>query len=511
LKTPWTAVLLATLGTTICAFESQLTVTNAAYIVGSLGITPDEFTWIIGGFLASVLIGVVVTDRLLNTLGTRNFLLSCCALYVGFELLAAWSPECMPFALSRAGAGFVNGMMTTASLMLIMRKAAPDKRLLLYFFFGAPTIFVVPFSLLIGGTLIESTGTWREMYEFAALPGAALFCAFFCLLPPTQVRANPLTRVDWTGFFLVVASAVSYCTIMVRGTTENWLDSPFIQFLLAFNVMSWTALAFHQIQSRGRALKLALLADVHVLSVIALNAIFGFILSYTLVVIGFLVLTQDANSAQIGFAVAWAGVTAPFVLSRFKNLDHRLLMVAGAALFFASGLVNANLTRLEDGNDLLLSQVLRSFGQTLFLWPLWNLTILDTPRRDYDSAAKLYTFSRTIGTVTGVGAVGAIELWRQNAHSVHITETLNDPVFHAMQSHLVQYFVAHGSSVSQASRQALIAVTKHIRAESLVLTYSDTFWLIGVSVMAALVPLLFVRSNTGPSVYESAKAYFHGT
>jgi DHA2 family multidrug resistance protein len=230
---------------------------------------------------------------------------------------------------------------------------------------------------------------------------------------------------------------------------------------------------------------------------ISINLIFGFILSYTSVIYGFYVLTQDYDSAQVGWSVIWAAFTMPFIASWQKRFDHRLLLLIGVLAFCGSGLINSNLTRMEAGNDLVFSQVLRAFGQTFILWPLWAMTILEVKPVNYEEAAKIYTLSRVIGTTLGLAAIGGFATWRMNFHSTHVTESLTDSVLKRDITQMKHYFLVQGAGRAQSSKQAVIAVVRHVRAETAVLTYSDEFWLVGCSVCLAIIPLLFVRGRPG--------------
>lgn len=488
----WALVFLCSLATTLCGMELLLTNGNIIYIVGSIGITPDEATWIVAIFFTAQLIGISLCSTLWRAFTIRYYLLGMSAAYIAFELLAAQSADAGIFALSRLGAGFVNGNLTAITLILIMRKIPSEKRLLTYFFFGTPPILTVPVAFIIGGTFINDTN-WRDIYNFSAFLEFILAAGFYFLARPQKLRLKFLARVMPHSALLFLVACGSFTVLMMRGTTENWFDSPFIQSLALLHVVTATLFLIDQVQSDNPLIDFKLCRNPHFLAMMSINFVFGCILAYTIVIAGFLVITQDYDSSQIGYAVLLAALTAPFPISLQRKVDLRLILLAGIACFAVSGMMNANVTRLEDASNIIFSQVMRSIGQTLLLWPLWGLTIVTVKEKNYEDAAKIYTFSRVLGTVTGIAAIGAFQTWRNNFHSVHVMETLNDAVIKSDLHQLQSFFLTQGSSIPQAAKQSLAFVVKRVRAENTVLTYGDLFWLVGAIAVLGIVPLFFVK------------------
>ncbi|HEY9718047.1 MAG TPA: MFS transporter [Trichormus sp.] len=496
-NTTWALVFVCSLATTLCGMELMFTNGNIIYMVGSIGITPDESTWILAAFFAAQLIGISLCSTLWRALTVRNYLLCMSVLYIIFEVMAAQSHEAIMFTLSRFGAGFVNGNLTAITLILIMRKIPSERRLLTYFFFGTPPILTVPIAFILGGVFINDT-SWRDIYYFSAFLCLLLGIGFYSFARPQRMRPQLAWRIDPIGLLLFIVCAAVFTIAMMRATTENWIDSPFIQMLFGVNVVAWSLLFIQQCCCAKPLIDFKLCKDPHFIAMIMINFVFGTILAYTIVIAGFLVLTQDYDSTQIGIAVALAAVTVPFPMAWQKRVDLRIILLAGIFCFTISGLINANVTRLEDASNIILSQVIRSIGQTFLLWPLWGLTILSVKEKDYENAAKIYTFSRVIGIVSGIAAVGAFQTWRNNFHSVHVMETLNDAVIKSDLAQYKQFFLGQGSTYPMAAKQALGLVVKHTRAENTTLAYGDLFWLIGgISVIAA-IPLFFVRGTKSP-------------
>lgn len=500
-NTTWWLVILCSFATTLCGMELMLTNGNMIYIVGSIGITPDEATWIIAGFFFAQMLGIALSSVLWRCLTVRYFLLLMSMLYMVFELVAAQSSDVISFGFSRMGAGFVNGSLTSINLILIMRKIPSDRRRLAYFFFGTPPILTVPGAFILGGLCITNT-SWRDMYYISAALQLLLFIGFYVFSAPSRFRLHLISTLDPRGLLLLILFVGSFTVMMMRGTTENWLDSPFIQSLLLINLVSAALFIYSQVTVRVALLNLRLCKDLHFLAIVSINFMFGSILAYTFVVSGFLVLTQDYNSVQIGLAVFLAAITAPFPIMLQKNVDPRLILVIGILFFTASGLINANVTRLEDSSNIIVSQVLRSIGQTFLLWPLWTLTISGVKHKNYEQTAKIYTFSRSLGVVTGIAAIAGFQLLRANFHSVHVMETLNDAIIKSDIAILKPFFIAHGSTAPRAAQQALGLVVKRVRAENGVLVYGDVFWLIGITAMVAFIPLIFVRGNSPYSIFD---------
>jgi MFS transporter, DHA2 family, multidrug resistance protein len=63
-----------------------------------------------------------------------------------------------------------------------------------------------------------------------------------------------------------------------------------------------------------------------------------------------------------------------------------------------------------------------------------------------------------------------------------------------LSRNMASYFVAHGTTDhAQATHKAIVAVALRVRQQANIMAFSDTFYLLGVALLIALLASLFLR------------------
>jgi len=97
---------------------------------------------------------------------------------------------------------------------------------------------------------------------------------------------------------------------------------------------------------------------------------------------------------------------------------------------------------------------------------------------------------RNLGGAIGTAAIETFFTHREQFHSAMITPqvSLVDPVTRDRLADLQRYFMAHGyPDPAGAMHRAIIAVGQTIRAQATIMGYADSFALIGVVLLVAVL------------------------
>ena len=209
---------------------------------------------------------------------------------------------------------------------------------------------------------------------------------------------------------------------------------------------------------------------------------------------------QGYNSEQIGFVLAWTGlpqlVLIPLVPRLMKRFDARLVIGVGFALFAASNFMNIHITSDTASAQLLWPNIVRALGQALVFAPLSAVATAGIEKENAGSASALFNMMRNLGGAMGIATLQTFLSKREQYHSNILTNSVSTfaEATRARIDELASYFLAHGTTdQAQATHKAIVAVALRVRQQANIMAFSDTFYLLGVALLIALLASLLLR------------------
>jgi DHA2 family multidrug resistance protein len=181
------------------------------------------------------------------------------------------------------------------------------------------------------------------------------------------------------------------------------------------------------------------------------------------------------------------------VLPRLMGrVDTRLMVIAGLCCFAASCMLDISLTAQSVGHDFTWSQLLRGVGQVLAMMPLNQASMAAVPREEAGDAAGLYNMARNLGGSVGLALLGTFIDRRNTFHEDVIREsvTANSLIGQEHLTASAASFFAQGGDMAYAKLQAIGQLSATMQLQALVMTYSETFYVLGVALLLC-IPLAF--------------------
>jgi DHA2 family multidrug resistance protein len=181
-----------------------------------------------------------------------------------------------------------------------------------------------------------------------------------------------------------------------------------------------------------------------------------------------------------------------------RRFDPRLLVGVGLAIFAVSCFMNLHLDPDYSGPQLFAPNVTRAFGQALAMTPLAAIAVVGISSDEAGAASGLFNMLRNLGGAIGTAAVETFFTKREQFHSFVINAHVSalDPATQARLASLQQYFMAHGvADPASAMHRAIVAVGETIRAQATLMGYADSFGLLGVVLLGALVAVAMLKKG----------------
>ncbi|HEY9712633.1 MAG TPA: DHA2 family efflux MFS transporter permease subunit, partial [Chroococcales cyanobacterium] len=323
---------------------------------------------------------------------------------------------------------------------------------------------------------------------------AAVIMCMICLPNDTERKVS---RVDWIGITLMTVSLASLQYVLEKGQEDDWFSSPLILTLSITAVVALVLFLVQELTTSDPAVDLKVLRHKSV----AAGTVYSLILGCGLFGLSFVVpnfaqtvmayTAMQAGMLQLPGSIA-SGVMMPIMGAMSGKFDSRILVGIGAVstalVMFALG----NLSPQTGYDDFFWPLIFRGIATVFMYMPLTMATLGSCPPQDIAAASAFFSLSRQLGGSIGIAALTTMLDRRQDFHRAVLVENINN--FNpAVQQRLQQFqsmFHSLGNSPQDALKHAYAVVDATVNSQSLILSFADLYWMLGVMFLVTL-PLLF--------------------
>jgi len=505
----WIAVAAGALGALMATLDISITNSALPQIQGQIGATGTEGTWISTGYLMSEIVMIPLAAWLTRVFGLRNFLLANSALFIGFSMMCGWSSTLPMMIAGRIGQGFTGGAMIPTAQTIIRTRLPVSQLPTGMTVFGLIVLLGPLLGPVVGGWLAENI-SWSWCF-FINLPVCiALITLLIVGLEPDRPHWREFFDADWLGIAGLAIGLSSLTVVLEEGQRERWFESSMIVALTWVSLAGMVLIGISQLTAKRPIMRLSLMRNPSYASVIVIvfavgAALYG--VSYLLP--QFLAIVAGYNAEQSGAIMLLSGLPAflmmPILPRLLGKVDFRVLVVGGLLLFTLSCMLDIGLTAQSVGHDFTWSQLTRGVAQVLAMMPLNQASMAAVSRAESGDAAGLYNMARNLGGSVGLAIIGTVIDRRTSFHDATLRESLS------ANSLIGQEHVASGAAnwfaqtgdAAYSQMRSLAQIAAQIHMQAIVITYSETFWLLGIA-LAACIPLALLLKKPTAQTPSSA-------
>ncbi len=495
----WIAVAAGSLGALMATLDISITNSALPQIQGAVGATGTEGTWISTGYLMSEIVMIPLAAWLTRVFGLRNFLLANAALFMAFSMMCGMSTSLEAMIVGRIGQGFTGGAMIPTAQTIIRTRLPRAQLSIGMTIFGLIVLLGPLLGPVVGGWLAENV-SWRWCF-FINLPVCvALLALLVAGLPTESPRWREFVQADWIGIVGLSIGLSSLTVVLEEGQRHQWFESNEIVVMSCIAALGFVLIALSQLVANKPIMRLSLLRNVRYASVILIvSAVGAGIYGISYLVPQFLSLIAGYNAEQSGGIMLLSGLPAflvmPILPRLLNKVDFRVLVVSGLACFVISCFIDTGLTAQSAGHDFLWSQLLRGAGQMLAMMPLNQASMAAVSRDESADAAGLYNMARNLGGSVGLAIIGVVIDRRNSFHVEAIRESVTANSLRAQERIAADTagWLARTSDAAHAKMQALGQLARQIQVQAAVMTYSETFYVLAIALLACIPLALLLR------------------
>jgi DHA2 family multidrug resistance protein len=505
---PWIVAVSVMSATFMEVLDTTVVNVSLPHIAGSLSATVDEATWALTSYLVANAIVLPLAGWLANQFGRKRLLMLSVAGFTSASLLCGLTPNLTFLIIFRVIQGATGGALQPLSQAVLLEAFPPEDRGKAMAFWGLGIVVAPILGPVLGGWLTDSY-SWRWVFYINLPVGlVALVMMKLFLFDPAYIGRKG-TRVDWTGIGLLAVGIGALQIFLDKGQEDDWFASDFMTMLALVSAFALAAFLVHELRVFQPVVDLRAFHNLTYATGVFLMAMVGFVLYGSLVLLPILMQTLLGYPAfQAGIALAPRGIGSflamPLVgvlLGRFGA--RRLLalgLVGGAVTLFWFGALD-----LKAGYwDFFWPQFIQGISLALLFVPLTTITMDPIPREKMGNATSIFNLMRNIGGSVGIATATTLLARRQQLH-LNVLGAHADPYSletRALLEQLRAAFVARGSDLVTATRQARAALFGLVHQQATMLSFIDVFRLLGIMFLL-LLPLLFVmktpRTRRGPA------------
>jgi DHA2 family multidrug resistance protein len=493
----WIVAISVMAGTFMVVLDTTVVNVALPHMAGSLSASVEEATWALTTYLAANAIILPITGWLANFVGRKRLLIISLTSFTVASLMCGLAPSLHFMIAFRILQGISGGVMQPLSQAVLLEAFPPAERGKAMGFWGVGIVAAPILGPVMGGWMTENW-SWRWVFYINLPVGviAVILTALFIYDPPYIRRGTG--RIDYWGIGLLAVGIGALQIGLDRGQEYDWFSSRLVTGLLITAAVSLLAMLARELTVRHPVVDLSVFRERTYTTGVVLITLMGAVLYGNLVLLPIMLQTVMGHTAySAGIVMAPRGIgtliAMPIVGMLIGHLDARKMIATGFILGAGTLFWLARLNTDAGFWDLFWPQFVQGIGFGLLFVPLTTVTMDPIPNQGMGNATSLFNLMRNIGGSFGIALIQTFAVRQRQVHTTILVEHVSpyDESTRLMLDKLTAAFMAAGADAATAAERARAAVWGMVQKQAAVLSFLDSFHVLGL-VFLIIVPLAFV-------------------
>lgn len=497
----WILAMVVILGVFMSILDQTIVNIAIPRLQTAFGADIHSVQWVLTGYILAQGVATPLAAFFADTLGIKRFyLFSLAAFTIGSALCGiAWSLPVL--IIFRVVQGLGGAALFPLSITLMFRAFPPAERGIAMGSFGVPALLAPAIGPTLGGYLVTYSG-WQLIFYINVPIGllALLLSALFI----REFRAERRPRFDFLGCIFVAVGLATTLYALSSASTDGWGSTTVLGFL-GVGLFSLLLFVVTELVVANRGgdplLDLRLFANgpfraAIIANIFVIFSLFGGLFLFPIYLQNFRQLSAF-QSGLILLPQALASMVSVLIGGRLVDrLGVRTVMIPGLiVLAFATW----QLTFLDTHTSygwLQFLLILRGLALGLTVQPLTVAMMSDVHPRQLAQASALSTVSRSVSSSLGIAILATVVQTQNVLHYGHLVEQVTPfSKLGGLLFGLQARFVSHGASLAAAHTAALQLIALFVKGEAFILAMQDAFRLTIITIVVALIAVLFVSNK----------------
>jgi DHA2 family multidrug resistance protein len=493
----WLITITVMTGAVMSALDTSIVNVALPHMMGSLGASVEEITWVSTGYILSSVIIMPIIALLSSRFGRKNFYLFCVMLFTCASTMCGFAWDLPSMVFFRIVQGIGGGTIIAASQAILRETFPPEEQGVAMGIYGLGVVFGPAIGPTLGGWLTD-TFSWPWIFFVKSPLGVVniLLVMKYIEDPPYLVREK--RKMDLLGLFYMTVGLGALQIMLEKGEQKDWFGSRFIIMLAVASLIGLALFVYRELTTKDPAVNLGILSNLNFTSATLLSGILNLALMGSLFLLPLLLqqLLQytalDSGLALLPRSIAM-GLSMPITGRIYNRAGPRVLVVAGmlinAVAFYQFSVLSLDVSFW----DIFMPQFLQGLGMGMIFVALSTAALASMEKRLMTAATGLYNVVRQVIGSMGI-AIAATLLSRgerlNRALLVEHVNTARDVVTSSVNT-ISGYLLTRGVGIAEAKEKALKILDGSVMQQSGIITYNHIFF--DVSMMFLLcIPLVWI-------------------
>ena len=473
----------------------DVTIVNVALneIAGALGATIEDVAWVVTSYAIANVIIIPMTGFLADYFGRKKYYVASIILFTIASYFCASSTSLWELVFWRFIQGMGGGALLSTSQGIIFDAFPPAKRGIASGIFGMGIILGPTLGPFLGGVIVDNYH-WSYIFYVNVPIGilATILTLLYIVKKPGEGTRKHQIKIDYLGILLLALGVGSLQYVLEKGQSDDWFESRTIVLLTITAVGGLAGFVWRQLTTPHPVVNLRVLGK----GTLGVTTIFSFVAGVGLFTSVFVypVLVQRINGftpTMTGISLLWPTLVG---IPLFPLIGKRLsvgasplpFIIIGMCTFVVFGFYSGTLNGQADQWDFFWAQLMRVFAVTMLQLPLINQAVAGLSPQDFPSAIALNNMIRQLGGAFGIALANTFVTRDYAQHRYDLVSNL-DP----SNPLLAERLNVLGGVSQRAYKLLDLAVDK----QAYLLSYLDTFRLVGIFFLVILPLVYFLRTK----------------
>ncbi|WP_442794420.1 DHA2 family efflux MFS transporter permease subunit [Pelobium manganitolerans] len=494
----WVITITVIVASLLELIDTTIVNVSLPQMQGNLGATLEDIAWITTGYAVANVIILPMSGWLGETFGRKNYFLTSIIVFTIASFLCGNATSLNELIIFRILQGLAGGGLISTGQAILLETWPPEEVGTATAMFGLGAVVGPTLGPTIGGYITEHF-SWPWIFYVNIPVGILAAFATYTVISETPKTAKG-RPIDWWGIILLAVTVGSLQTVLEKGESEDWFATSYILVLSIISVLGFLLFIWREKTVEYPIVNLEILKKRS----FAVGMFFSFVLGFGLYgsVFIFPIFCQNLlgfSPLQTGEILLPGGI-ATIVLMPFigmmlkKGVPAQLMAGFGMLMFFFFSLMLSKSTLSSGTGDFFWPLIIRGVGMAFLFVPLTTLAIQDLRGKEIGQGTGLNNMGRQLGGSFGIAALTTFLHIRNGVHRSNLLSNINEynSAFTAKIQAITQSFMAKGYTFLDAQHAATKAIEGMVIKQTVLLTYTDAYWLVGY-VMLFSIPLLLLQ------------------
>src|SRR5438874_1435219 len=416
----WLVTLSITFGTLMGAIDASIVNVAVPHLMGSLGVTVEQVTWVTTGFVIATVMVMPLTGFLARLFGQKRVYLFCLVLFGLGSALCGMAHTLPLLVVFRIIQGIGAGALQPTEQAILRQTFPPQEQGMAMAVFGMAVVLGPAFGPTLGGYIVDNySWPWIFYINIPVCVVSLLMVTRFVHEPP-DVRAalhamaeRQRENMDWSGIALLIAGLGSMQYVLEEGNRNDWFESGEIKVLTLFSAVCLAMLVIRELSARVPAVDLSLFKDAVFFSGTMIGAVmFAMLMSVTFLLPLYMQTLLGFSATQSGIALMPRSLTMmvvmPIVGRIYNIVSPRIVVAFGVILFAYTAWLMGHYTLATSSHGIINVLIIQGVAFSCLFIPLTTIALSSIPRHRLSDATGLNSLLRQVGGSIGLAIMATM-------------------------------------------------------------------------------------------------------